>query len=84
MDEKQLKSSGVLLNNVTSMSTRKVFGVLLDAYSMKKKPIFRKIGKKPPWNAIGRVLECDVITSSVQLLVWVTLHSTKDGMQESL
>ena len=65
-----------MLHNVTT--TRKAVGDLFETHFALKKPVFVKIGKKLLRNATGRVLDCDVIASSVLLLVWGTLHSTEN------
>ena len=74
--------SRVLLHNVTI--TKKAVGVLFETYFVWKNPIFREIGKKQPQNATGRKPDSKVIASSMLLLVWGTLHSTKNRIQKSL
>ena len=65
-----------MLHNVTT--TRKAVGDLFETHFALKNPVFGEIGKKPLRNATGRVLDCDVIASSVLLFVWGTLHSTEN------
>ena len=75
MNRKQPKTLRVMLHKVTT--TRKAVGDHFETHFALKKPVFGEIGKKPLRNATGRVLDCDVIASSVLLLVWDTLHSTE-------
>ena len=82
MDEKQLETARVLLHIV--MSTRKAIGVLFGTHFVRKNPVFGEIGKKPPRSATWRVPDSDVIASSMLLLVWGTLQSTKNRIQNSL
>ena len=78
----QLKTLRVLLHNVTS--TRKAVGVLFWTHFVWKKRFSANLAKNHLEMLLEECWNVSLIASSMMLLVWGALHSTKKRIQKNL